>query len=52
MSSDQYNYASADVFPRLSYSIYPKLCDNLVRKLVPEIRICRQLRGDYISLTP
>jgi len=28
------------------------LCDNFVKKVISEIRKCRQLQGDFVPLTP
>ena len=30
---------------------FQNLCDNFVKKLVIEIRKCRQLQGDFVPLT-
>ena len=40
-------YADADIDTRSTCSLnIPNLDDNFVKKLVPEIRKCRQLQGD------
>jgi len=42
----------ADVLPRSPCSPnIPNLCDSFVKKLVSEIRKCRQLQRDEVSLT-
>src|SRR6218665_3011762 len=46
-----YPHYYADVLPRSPCSlIFPNLCDNFVKKLVYEIRKCRQLQGPNLTV--